>query len=129
MPGIASKAAFILCKRYAGNSRKRCGFSRQVQGDMWMMDDINAFAEQNETAMKAADEYARRAEKGTPSDRWADGSNGEHLVAQGIHAKNRMLEMFASVTLELIQAQKDAGSLSMALGEPRKPKPGVKSAI
>lgn len=36
------------------------------------------------TDIETAREYARRARKGLPTDRWADGKEGEAAVARGI---------------------------------------------
>lgn len=52
-------------------------------GKMISGDDIDAFKDEN---IKAAREYARRARKGIPSDRWTDGAAGAKAVADGIDA-------------------------------------------
>ena len=48
-------------------------------------DDIDAFRDKNAEAIAQASEYARRAEKGLPVDRWASARQA-HLVAKGIRA-------------------------------------------
>ena len=46
--------------------------------------------------VKAAIEYARRAEKGLPPDRYADGQSGEKAVARGIARLVAAIENIAS---------------------------------
>jgi len=64
-------------------------------------DDIEAFAADNEDALKAAREYARRSDKGLPADRLSDGVTGAHMVAQGIKAQAQMIDMLAGAFLAL----------------------------
>lgn len=74
-------------------------------------EDIEAFAEANEDAMKAAREFARRSDKGLPADRWYDGTQGAHMVAQGIKAQAVINEMLAGAFLALWAEKRDATRL------------------
>lgn len=76
-------------------------------------DDIDAFQRRWSDSLNAADEYARRKEKGLPSDRWADGKSGEMLVANGIRAQQRLLEMYASFALEVMAAERARNDAAM----------------
>lgn len=66
---------------------------------MITQDDIEAFAADNARSIEAAFEFARRAEKGLPSDRWADGAEGDKEVAKGIRAIFEMNEMLSGAFL------------------------------
>ena len=55
-------------------------------------DDIEAFREYNAGALSQAAEYARRAEKGLPVDRWAS-TRQAYLVAQGIRAMQQIIAL------------------------------------
>ena len=81
--------------------------------------DIAAFAVENKEYMEAATQFRRRAERGLPDDRWADGSAGMLDVAKGIWAMEKALDMFAVAASEMMEAQKEASRVSMALGEPK----------
>ena len=48
--------------------------------------DISEIEARYARSIEAAREYARRAKKGLPADRWADGRKGEGMVADGIVA-------------------------------------------
>jgi hypothetical protein len=78
-------------------------------------DDIAAFQEANEPAIKAATEYARRAEKGIPSDRWTDGTHGARLVAQGIAAQQHIMAMQTAALVALYGAMQASGAAAMEL--------------
>lgn len=55
--------------------------------------DIEDFERRWSDSMRAADEYARRMEKGLPSDRWSDGVNGAYLVGRGIRALQELVQI------------------------------------
>lgn len=78
---------------------------------MISQEDIDAFAEQAEPAIEAAREFARRAEKGIPSDRWYDGTSGAKAVAKGIKAQTVMIEMLQGAFLAIWQEKNDATRL------------------
>lgn len=78
-------------------------------------DDIAAFEESNAEALTAAAEYARRAQKGIPPDRWADGNTGAVMVAQGILAQQRIMAMQTAALVDLYEAMKQAGTDAMRL--------------
>lgn len=62
------------------------------------MNDIEEFQIANKKALDAAYTYVRRARKGLPSDRWADGIKGARLVADGIAAQFRLLVLYEATT-------------------------------
>lgn len=75
---------------------------------MITVEDIARFQEDTDEAIRAADTYARRREKGIPPDRWADGVRGEHMVALGIRALQETINIQAdamSAMLEDIQSR------------------------
>nr|WP_309504263.1 hypothetical protein [uncultured Roseovarius sp.] len=74
-------------------------------------DDIDAFRADNEDALKASYEYARRADKGIPHDRWTDGITGARLVAQGIKAQAEMVEMLSNAFLTILAEKQNAGRI------------------
>lgn len=76
---------------------------------MLTQDDITAFSEANADALEAANEYARRAAKGLPADRYTDGTQGARLVAQGIAAYQRILHMQTAAILNMLDAARQAG--------------------
>jgi hypothetical protein len=78
-------------------------------------DDIAAFQEGNTQALDAASEYARRAAKGLPPDRFTDGTAGALLVAQGIMAQQRIIAMQTAALVDLYEAMKRAGADAMRL--------------
>lgn len=78
-------------------------------------DDIAAFSESNAEALEAATEYARRAAKGLPADRFTDGTHGARLVAQGIMAQQRIMAMQTAALMDLFGAMKQAGDDAMRL--------------
>lgn len=78
-------------------------------------DDITAFEEANADALQAASEYARRAQKGIPPDRWADGNAGAVMVAQGIIAHQRIIAMQTAALVDLYEAMRKAGTDAMRL--------------
>lgn len=63
--------------------------------------DLDDFREEYDAALKAAAEFARRAQKGTPSDRWADGDVGLKLVARGILAHLTIMKMLTDALSEM----------------------------
>lgn len=78
-------------------------------------DDIDAFIDENAGAMRAAEEYRRRWEKGIPSDRWTDGALGAEAVAKGIAAMEALLRFQARTLLDMAEqieaARRDATEL------------------
>ena len=60
--------------------------------------------------IEAAREYARRAQKGLPTDRFADGADGERLVAKGIDEMDRLLA-WSYLEIERLKAEKFASGL------------------
>lgn len=78
-------------------------------------DDIEAFREDNAEALEAATEYARRAAKGLPADRYADGTEGAYLVAQGIAAQQSIMAMQTVALMDLFEAMRQAGTDAMRL--------------
>lgn len=78
-------------------------------------DDIETFKQYNAEALEAASEYARRAAKGLPADRYADGTQGAYLVAQGIAARDRIIAMQTAALVELFDAMRQAGTEAMQL--------------
>lgn len=78
---------------------------------MISQDDIDAMSE--------ASEYRRRAEKGLPEDRWANGASGAKIVARGISVFERLIEAQSQVIVEMdaiIQESIRQGAESMSLG-------------
>lgn len=82
---------------------------------MLTQDDIEAFREDNAEALEAASEYARRAAKGLPADRYADGTDGAYLVAQGIAAQQSIMVMQTAALVDLFEAMRAAGTAAMGL--------------
>lgn len=78
-------------------------------------DDITAFEESNAEALNAATEYARRAQKGIPPDRWTDGNAGAVMVAQGILAQQKIMAMQTAALVDLYEAMRKAGTDAMRL--------------
>ena len=78
-------------------------------------DDIAAFQDSNAEALDAATEYARRAQKGIPPDRWTDGNQGARMVAQGIAARDAIIAMQTAALVDLYEAMKKAGTDAMRL--------------
>ena len=70
-------------------------------------DDIEAFHDDNASALSQASEYARRAEKGLPVDRWATVGQA-HLVAQGIRAMQQIIGLQTEIIKALSHADTDA---------------------
>lgn len=81
-------------------------------------DDIDAFADQSEPDIKAAIEYARRAKKGLPPDRWSDGVSGAKAVADGIaalvHVNAMLADAFQNLWNEKQEASRDSTRLHRA---------------
>jgi hypothetical protein len=82
---------------------------------MLTQDDITAFQEDAATALAAADEYARRAQKGLPPDRFTDGTTGALMVARGIIAQQRIIAMQTAALVDLYEAMRKAGTDAMRL--------------
>lgn len=78
-------------------------------------DDIQAFSEDNADAIAAASEYARRAAKGLPADRFADGANGAMLVARGIHALQVVMSLQSEALVAMADELRDRGTDAMRL--------------
>lgn len=78
-------------------------------------DDIEAFEADNADALAAASEYSRRAAKGLPSDRLADGDKGAMLVARGIHAHQVIMSLQTDALAALAQELRDRGKNAMRL--------------
>lgn len=58
--------------------------------------DLDDFREQHAEALAQASEFARRARKGIPTDRWAT-ERQMHLVAKGIRAMQQIMAMQCEV--------------------------------
>ncbi len=71
-------------------------------------DDIEAFAARWGDSLTAADEYARRKEKGLPSDRWSDGTAGAVLVANGIRAMQAIIALQSDALQAMLRPSNDA---------------------
>ena len=54
-------------------------------------EDIDEFRRRWGPSLDAANEFARRKEKGIPPDRWSDGTAGAVLVANGIRAMQQIM--------------------------------------
>lgn len=78
-------------------------------------DDIAAFQEDAAAALEAANEYARRAQKGLPPDRFTDGTTGALMVARGIIAQQRIIAMQTAALVDLYEAMRKAGTDAMRL--------------
>ena len=78
--------------------------------------DIDAFQEANAPALEAAAKYVKGAEKGLPSDRWADGTAGAKLVAQGIKAQMQIMAMLTETIAAMSAQAMEQGRESMGLG-------------
>lgn len=86
---------------------------------MITQDDIDAFADQNEDNVRAATEFARRAKKGLPPDRWASDEE-MYRVARGIealiYATRTVGQAAVAMADDLRQRQTDA----MSVGQPER---------
>ena len=78
-------------------------------------EDIEAFEASNEAAIKAATEYARRAQKGLPADRWTDGTTGCEMVARGIKAMQGILAMQNEMLVAAFNQIQESGAEAMRL--------------
>lgn len=74
-------------------------------------EDIAAF----EAAMEPAKEFRRRAEKGLPPDRWADGDVGMRGVAVGINAMEQMLQIYAEASANMLEEIRRANREAMGV--------------
>lgn len=66
-------------------------------------DDIEAFQEQSAESLSQASEFARRARKGLPPDRWAS-ARQMYLVASGIDALSQIIAWQSEVIAALTEA-------------------------
>ena len=64
-------------------------------------------------AWEAATEFVRRADKGLPSDRWADGSEGMQLVVDGIRERDRRLLIISEALQEAMERERRRGAEAM----------------
>lgn len=69
------------------------------------MIDLSDFEAEHAEALAQANEYARRAEKGLPEDRWAT-TRQQHLVAKGIRAMQQIMHMQAEVLEAIVNGRK-----------------------
>lgn len=74
-------------------------------------EDISAF----EAAIAPAKEFRRRAEKGLPSDRWADGDEGMRAVAIGIAALERLVLTYAEASANMLEEIRRANTDAMGV--------------
>lgn len=74
------------------------------------MIDLDDFRKEHEEAIAAANEYARRWEKGLPSDRFANGAKGEALVGRGIRAFQQIMAMQNAALIELFNEIQERGT-------------------
>lgn len=76
--------------------------------------DLDDFREEHDAALKQASEFARRAEKGLPSDRY--GSAKElWLTAKGIRAMQRIIDMQTDALEDMWAAQIAASASAMTV--------------
>lgn len=73
------------------------------------MIDLENWRKEHEEALSQASEFARRAEKGLPADRWAT-ERQMHLVARGIRAMQKIMLWQAEAMVAL--ARVDDGTSS-----------------
>jgi hypothetical protein len=78
-------------------------------------DQIDAFREDTADAIDAAMTYRKRAKKGLPADRWADGATGARLVAQGIHALECIIAMQTAALEDMLEEATARGVDAMRL--------------
>jgi len=83
------------------------------------MIDLDDFRPEHAAALAAAAEFRRRAEKGIPADRWADGTAGAALVAQGIAIMEGLLETQADVIRAMLAEKRQSGIEAMGLHDKR----------
>lgn len=74
-------------------------------------DDIAAFADEQEDGLKAAHEFARRAGRGLPPDRWYDGTAGAEAVAAGIWTQAQMIALLSGAFIDLWNEKQNATRL------------------
>jgi hypothetical protein len=79
------------------------------------MIDLDDFRPEHQAALTAAAKFRHRAEKGLPSDRFADGHAGMVLVAKGIAIMEGLLEAQADVIRAMIKDQYQAGLDAMEM--------------
>jgi hypothetical protein len=76
---------------------------------------LDDFRPEHQAALDAAAKFRKRAEKGIPPDRWADGTAGQRLVAQGIAIMEGLLETQADVIRAMIEADRQRGIDAMEM--------------
>jgi hypothetical protein len=79
------------------------------------MIDLDDFRPEHQAALDAAAEFRRRAAKGLPSDRFADGHAGMVLVARGIAIMEGLLETQADVIRAMLDAERQRGIDAMEM--------------
>lgn len=82
---------------------------------MSFQDDLDAFYSRNSAAIAVAAEYARRAERGLPPDRWSDGTEGAALVARGIRAQEVIMSLLSEALGAMIAAERQRGLDAMEM--------------
>ena len=81
-------------------------------------DDIAAFAEDQADNIAAAREMRRRAEKGLPVDRWGS-EDAMFAAAKGIYAMEKMLEIYAAASVEMMAEITRANTEAMEVFDKR----------
>ena len=79
------------------------------------IDAIIAFTEKNKAEMEAATEFARRARKGLPADRFYDGTDGAKVVAKGIDAWIKAFADSVELLRQMEELQRQQGEDAMGL--------------
>lgn len=79
------------------------------------MIDIDDFKQEHQEAIDAANEYARRWEKGLPTDRFANGAKGEAMVGQGIRAFQTIMAIQNAALIEMFNEIQERGADAMRL--------------
>ncbi len=77
-------------------------------------DDIEAFQEAHSEAMDKSQEFARRAFKGLPTDRWGS-ADDMFKVAQGIKAMSNIIDLQTKLIVDLFNDIQARGSEAMRL--------------
>lgn len=79
------------------------------------MIDLSDFREEHQAALDAASEFRKRAERGLPPDRWADGTAGQRRVAHGIAIMEWIMEAQADAILALMDEKRQSGIDAMEM--------------
>jgi hypothetical protein len=87
---------------------------------MTPQEQLDEFYSRNSKPIAAALEYARRAEKGIPPDRWSDGTAGALDVARGIRAQEVIMSLMADAMQQMIEAERLRGLDAMEMHGKRK---------